>query len=58
MLTLVFDQPKLQLRQWMVTDAQGLQTTVALRNTRSGVRADNALFVLQDEQRPGSGKPK
>lgn len=57
-LTLVFDQPRLQLRQWMVTDAQGLQTTVALRNTRSGVRADNALFVLQDEQRPGAGKPK
>lgn len=56
-LTLVFDQPSLQLRQWVVTDAQGLQTTVALRNTRSGIRADNALFVLQDEQRPGVGKP-
>jgi len=56
-LTLVFDQPSLQLRQWVVTDAQGLQTTVALRNTRSGIKADNALFVLQDEQRPGVGKP-
>lgn len=56
-LTLVFDEPNLQLRQWVVTDAQGLQTTVALRNTRSGVKADNALFVLQDEQRPGVGKP-
>lgn len=57
-LTLVFDEPKLQLRQWVVTDAQGLQTTVALRNTQSGVVADNALFVMKDEQRPGAGKPQ
>lgn len=57
-LTLVFDEPNLQLRQWVVTDAQGLQTTVALRNTQSGIRADNALFVLADEQRPEVGKPR
>lgn len=57
-LTLVFDEPNLQLRQWVVTDAQGLQTTVALRNTQSGIKADNALFVLADEQRPGVGKPR
>ena len=56
-LTLVFDEPNIQLRQWIVTDAQGLQTTVALRNTRSGLAADNALFVLKDEQRPGVGRP-
>lgn len=55
-LTLVFDEPSLQLRQWVVTDAQGLQTTVALRNVQSGIHADNALFVLKDEQRPGVGK--
>jgi outer membrane lipoprotein-sorting protein len=55
-LTLVFDEPNLQLRQWVVTDAQGLQTTVALRGVQSGLRADNALFVLRDEQRPGVGK--
>lgn len=55
-LTLVFDEPSLQLRQWVVTDAQGLQTTVALRGVQSGLRADNALFVLKDEQRPGVGK--
>ena len=57
-VTLVFDQPKLQLRQWVVTDAQGLQTTVALRNVRSGVEADNSLFVLRDEQRPSIGGSK
>lgn len=54
-ITLIFDEPNILLRQWVVTDAQGLQTTVALRNVQSGVRADNALFVLQDEQRPSFG---
>ena len=54
-ITLVFDQPNMQLRQWVVTDAQGLQTTVALRNVQSGIRADNALFTLRDEQRPAIG---
>ena len=57
-VTLVFDQPNFQLRQWVVTDAQGLQTTVALRNVRSGVEADNSLFVLRDEQRPSIGGSK
>ncbi|MFN4353946.1 LolA family protein [Parvibaculum sp.] len=54
-ITLIFDQPRMQLRQWVVTDAQGLQTTVALRNIQTGIRADNALFVLRDEQRPTIG---
>ncbi len=54
-ITLIFDQPKLQLRQWVVTDVQGLQTTVALRNIERGIRADNSLFVLRDEQRPRIG---
>ena len=55
-ITLVFDEPDLQLRQWIVTDAQGLQTTVALRNIQSGIRADNALFVLKTDQRPAVGQ--
>lgn len=54
-ITLVFDEPALQLRQWVVTDAQGLQTTVALRNIQTGIRADNALFVVRTEQRPQIG---
>ncbi|HAC58612.1 MAG TPA: hypothetical protein DCF73_09705, partial [Rhodobiaceae bacterium] len=44
-ITLIFDRPKMQLRQWVVTDVQGLQTTVALRNVETGIRADNSLFV-------------
>lgn len=57
-ITLIFDQPRMQLRQWVVTDAQGLQTTVALRNVQAGIRADNSLFVLRDEQRPSIGGPR
>lgn len=55
-ITLIFDAPDLQLRQWIVTDAQGLQTTVALRNIQSGIHADNALFVLKTDQRPTVGQ--
>lgn len=55
-ITLVFDQPRMQLRQWVVTDAQGLQTTVALRNIQSGIRASNDLFVMRDNQLPFGGK--
>lgn len=57
-LTLIFDLPSPNLRQWIVTDAQGLQTTVALQDVRTGVKADNALFTLRSEQRPeiGGGK--
>lgn len=57
-ITLIFDQPQMQLRQWVVTDAQGLQTTVALRNVETGIRADNSLFVLRDTQRPEIGGPR
>lgn len=52
-ITLVFDEPNLQLRQWIVRDAQGLQTTIALRNVQSGIHADNDLFVLREGQTPG-----
>lgn len=57
-ITLIFDRPKMQLRQWVVTDVQGLQTTVALRNVQTGIRADNSLFVLRNDQRPEIGGPR
>ena len=57
-ITLIFDRPRMQLRQWVVTDVQGLQTTVALRNIETGIRADNSLFVLRGEQRPEIGGPR
>jgi outer membrane lipoprotein-sorting protein len=52
-LTLVFDEPNLQLRQWIVRDAQGLQTTIALRNIEQGVKADNSLFTVRESLTPG-----
>ena len=61
-LTLVFDDPSLQLRQWVIKDAQGLQTTIALRNVQTGIRADNALFTVGDTLKPviglGGGKAR
>ncbi len=53
-LTLVFDEPELQLRQWIVRDAQGLQTTIALRNVQRGVKAANDLFTVREELTPGA----
>ncbi len=53
-ITLVFDEPELQLRQWIVRDAQGLQTTIALRNVERGIKAANDLFTVQESQTPGA----
>ncbi|MGK2741753.1 LolA family protein [Tepidicaulis sp. LMO-SS28] len=54
-ITLVFDGRDMHLRQWVVTDAQGLQTTVALRNVEYGIRAENELFTVRGETRPVIG---
>ena len=47
-LTLVFTSPVLELRQWTVVDAQGLSTTVSLRDVQTGVTLDPALFKLPE----------
>ncbi|MEI6559441.1 MAG: outer membrane lipoprotein carrier protein LolA [Rhodospirillaceae bacterium] len=52
-LTLIFDDKPLQLRKWRVLDAQGLITTVALSEIRTGVRLEDGLFVFHD---PNIGK--
>jgi outer membrane lipoprotein-sorting protein len=49
-LTLFFDTATTELRQWIVTDAQGLDTTVAVYNLKPGVKADPKLFAI-DYQR-------
>lgn len=48
-LTLVFTDLPLELRQWTVTDAQGVQTTIALNNTSYGRRLDPSLFNHQQK---------
>lgn len=50
-LTLMFDTATLELRQWVVTDAQGLDTSVALYNTKIGVNREKKLFVIPDYDR-------
>jgi outer membrane lipoprotein-sorting protein len=52
-LTLIFDRKTYELRQWIVTDAQGLNTSVAIFNTATGKRPDPALFYISINP-PGS----
>jgi len=47
-LTLVFTSPVLELRQWTIVDAQGLSTTVSLRDVQTGITLDPALFKLPE----------
>jgi len=43
-ITLVFSDRPLRLRQWVVLDAQGRQTSVTLTNVRTGLPLDPSLF--------------
>jgi outer membrane lipoprotein-sorting protein len=45
-LNLVFDRATNELRQWTVTDQQGLQTMVTLYNVETGNRLDSDLFKI------------
>jgi outer membrane lipoprotein-sorting protein len=47
-LTLMFDPRTYQLKQWVVTDAQGLDTSVALYDVAAGQQAKNTLFVIPE----------
>lgn len=50
-LTLIFADNPLELRQWVVVDAQGLVTTVALSEVRTNVKLDPELFFIEDPER-------
>jgi outer membrane lipoprotein-sorting protein len=45
-LTLIFDRKTFALRQWVVTDAQGLNTSVAIYNTTTGKPQNPNLFRI------------
>ena len=45
-LTLLFDSTTYELRQWIVTDAQGLNTSVAVFNTQAGAEIDPDYFKI------------
>jgi outer membrane lipoprotein-sorting protein len=56
-IALTFSLPDLELRQWTVIDNQGLATTVALRDTQSGVDIPASQFVIPDGN-PFAHKPR
>jgi len=56
-LMLMFDAKNLQLKQWTVTDPQGLDTTVAVYNVDSGRKPDPNLFVINYQPDPRSLMP-
>ncbi len=47
-IILVFQNEPLALKQWVVTDAQGLRTVVTLRDVRENGPVDPALFHVSD----------
>lgn len=54
-LTLVLADKPLELKKWLVTDAQGVTTTISLLATRFGGALDPKLFEFQD---PNLSKPR
>jgi outer membrane lipoprotein-sorting protein len=46
-LTLVFDQNRNALQQWVVIDGKGRRTTVTLENMVAGIETDPKLFVVK-----------
>lgn len=44
LMTMVFAEKPFELRQWRITDAQGVETAVTLYNVRTGVELNQDLF--------------
>jgi outer membrane lipoprotein-sorting protein len=55
-LNLIFDRQTHELRQWTVTDQQGLQTMVALYNVEIGKKLDEALFKIDYQAATNSAR--
>jgi outer membrane lipoprotein-sorting protein len=51
-LTMMFGAKDFQLKQWVVTDAQGYDTTVAISNIDSTRRPDASLFKIDNTYYP------
>jgi len=49
-ITMMFDPKNYELKQWTITDAQNLDTTVMIFNVREGVRFAKDMFTI-DYQR-------
>lgn len=58
-ITMMFDPKTYELKQWTITDPQGKDTTVMIFNVQSGVKIDEAMFVVDYDRnyklnRPGA----
>ena len=53
-LLMMFDAKDLTLKQWTVTDPQGLDTTVSVYNLNSTTKPDPNLFVINYTRSPGA----
>jgi len=49
-LTMIFSDPALELMQWIITDAQGFTTTIALRDLRRDTKISPRLFRIDEAQ--------
>lgn len=49
-LNFIFSSPGIELRQWVVTDGQGLTTTLSLEGAEPGAVLPAGLFVLPKKQ--------
>lgn len=56
-ILLIFDEQTAALRQWAVTDAQGITTLVTLLDPAFNVDVDSSLFVFKDPRNSGRGGP-
>ncbi|MCA3561713.1 MAG: outer-membrane lipoprotein carrier protein LolA [Aestuariivirga sp.] len=54
-LTLVYDQARKALQQWIVTDSKGRKTTVSLENLQAGIDPDPKLFVVKIKRESKNG---
>ncbi|MCA3554424.1 outer-membrane lipoprotein carrier protein LolA [Aestuariivirga sp.] len=54
-LTLVYDQVRNALQQWIVTDSKGRKTSVSLENLQAGINPDPKLFVVKIKRESKSG---
>lgn len=52
-VTLIFRYPSIEIAQWIITDAQGLQTMIALKGPQTEIQLAPELFVLRDVDRFG-----
>ncbi len=49
-ITLVFQQePELALRQWIIVDAQGVETSIVLQDTEQGMRLPRSMFRIEEQ---------